>query len=142
MCSLKFSVKKCKFAYDELKVLGLSLSRYGLRTIEERVKPIVELDPLKTVGELHRVVGMFNYYRSFIQNFSKIAAPLNGLKKRGDDSEDRYNSRRKIDWNPQCQAAFDELKSRLCAAPILAWCRSFVIVRGPHLCQDACKCHR
>ena len=49
-CGLKFSVKKCRFGYEELKVLGYSLSRYGMRTLADRVMPITELQAPKTSG--------------------------------------------------------------------------------------------
>ena len=53
---------------------------------------------------------MAGYYRRFVQNFSKIAAPLTNLTKKAT----RY------EWMGQCEEAFQELKKRLTSAPILA----------------------
>jgi hypothetical protein len=73
------------------------------------------------MGALHRMLGMFGYYRMFIRNFAKIAAPLNELKKRDPDAKSQdYSSKLPIPWSRECQAAYDELKHRLSTAPILA----------------------
>lgn len=122
---LKFHLGKCRFAYANLELLGMGLSRYGLHTIEQKVKAISDLAIPITLGEVHRLIGMFSYYRNFIPNFSKIAAPLNALKRNnGSQKNDAgtlpYNAKYKIDWTPGCQSSFDELRKRLSTAPILA----------------------
>ena len=52
-----------------------------------------------------------NYYRRFVENFSTIAAPLSDLTKKGAPD--------KVQWTPECQRAFDTLKSVLTANPVL-----------------------
>lgn len=98
---LKFHVGKCRFAYANLELLGMGLSRYGLHTIDQKVKSISDLAVPGTIGEVHRLVGMFSYYGNFIANFSKIAAPLNELKRNNGStsgSTQPYNSKLKIQW--------------------------------------------
>jgi hypothetical protein len=120
-CGLTFSLSKCRFGFTELTMLGLGLSRYGLHTIKDRVRAVLDLAAPTTMGELHRMLGMFGYYRMFIRNFAKIAAPLNELKKRDPDAQSKdYSSKLPIPWSDECQAAYDELKHRLSSAPILA----------------------
>jgi hypothetical protein len=120
-CGLTFSLPKCRFGFTELTMLGLGLSRYGLHTIKDRVRAVLDLAAPTTMGELHRLLGMFGYYRMFIRNFAKVTAPLNELKKRDPDAKSKdYSSKLPIPWTDACQAAYDELKHRLSSAPILA----------------------
>jgi len=108
-------------------MLGMNVSRYGLHTIEEKVQAVMDIAPPRTIGELHRIVGLFGYYRNFIQNFAKVIKPLNDLKggsKDPDESKEvermKYTPSTKITWNEDCQKAFDRLKNRLSSSPILA----------------------
>jgi hypothetical protein len=116
---LMFSKEKCRFAFSELKLLGLGLGRYGLFTLEDKVRAITDLAAPQTLGELYRLLGMFGYYRGFIRNYAKIARPLEILKRNAQSGVD-YNSKRPIVWSDAAQASFDELKARLSTAPILA----------------------
>ncbi len=52
---------------------------------------------------------MCSFYRRHIENFSKLAAPLTNLTQK----------RVPFSWSPDCQQAFETLKGKLTAAPIL-----------------------
>jgi hypothetical protein len=79
------------------------------------VGAVTELPALTTMVALHRVVGMFGYYRNFIRNLSRIVKPLNDLKKVG-----TYTPGAKIIWTKACEATHVELKSRLSSTSTLA----------------------
>lgn len=55
-------------------------------------------------------MGLAGYYRRFVQDFSKIAAPLTRLTRKGI----------KFEWSEKCEQSFQELKNRLTSAPVLA----------------------
>jgi len=40
---LKFAVDKCRFGFHDIRLLGHGLSRYGLHTLEDKVRAIMEL---------------------------------------------------------------------------------------------------
>ena len=63
----------------------------------------------KTPSEIRSFLGLAGYYRRFIQDFSRIALPLTRLTKKTTT----------FSWGADQQAAFDELRERLCEAPIL-----------------------
>lgn len=137
---LKFSSKKCFFAYPSLKVLGRLISQDGLSVLLDRTKAIRELAPPKTLQDLHRVLGIFGFYRSFIVSFARRAAPLTELtrnlvyERSGDGKRTQLYrihpdgrkeaisaSSFQLEWGRRQQAAFDDLKSALVSPPCLAF---------------------
>jgi len=72
---------KCHFGYQDIKLLGHRISRLGLSTLEEKVQAILAIQYPETIKQAMIILGMFNYYRNFIDSFAIIAAPLyDGLK--------------------------------------------------------------
>ena len=63
-----------------------------------------------TVTEIRNFLGLANYYRQFVENFSKIAAPLTKLTQKNV----------KFVWSAACEKSFYELKELLTSAPVLA----------------------
>ena len=63
-----------------------------------------------TVTEIRSFLGLAGYYRRFIKNFSKIAAPLTRLTQKNV----------KFVWSGTCESSFKELKECLTTALVLA----------------------
>jgi hypothetical protein len=100
---------KITLGTTEIKYLGHLLSPRGIRVLPERVATI-EAYPVPTnLRSLRRFLGMVGFYARFIPHFSKCAAVLHGLKKKG----------MKFEWTPQHQEAFESLKRALSHAPVL-----------------------
>ena len=64
---------------------------------------------MKSVFEIPNFLGLAGYYRRFIEDFSRLAAPMIRLTRK----------EVKFEWNDLCDKAFQELKMRLTSAPIL-----------------------
>ena len=64
---------------------------------------------MKSVFELHSFLGLTGYYQRFIEDFSRLVAPMTRLTRK----------EVKFEWNDQCEKAFQELKRRLTSSPIL-----------------------
>ncbi|KAA0061352.1 putative mitochondrial protein [Cucumis melo var. makuwa] len=62
----------------------------------------------KSISELRSFLGLANYYRRFVEGFSKRASPLTELLKK----DVHWN------WDPECQAAFDGLKQAMMEGPL------------------------
>lgn len=80
-----------------------------VRPLNSKIQAILDFPVPRTKRELRRFLGMTGYYRCFCKNFSVVASPLTGLL-------------RKVvlfKWSPECQAAFEALKTLLCSAPVL-----------------------
>ena len=63
----------------------------------------------KSVFEICSFLRLAGYYRRFIEDFSRIAAPMTRLTRK----------EVKFDWDDRCEEAFQELKRRLTSAPVL-----------------------
>lgn len=109
--NLTVSVEKSKFCQKELKYLGFILSETGINVDPERVRAILEFPSPKNVKGVRSILGMFEWYRRFIVNFSIKAAPITDLLK-------KTNS--KFKWTEEAESAFNLLKTALTSAPILA----------------------
>ena len=63
----------------------------------------------KLVFEIRSFLGLVGYYRRFIEDFSRLAAPMTRLTRK----------EVKFAWDGRCEEAFQELKRSLTSAPIL-----------------------
>ena len=107
---LKLKPQKCQFGVNHIKYLGHNIGKKGIAPFEEKVKAVKDFPTPTTITQVKSFLGLANYYRKFIKDFSKLAKPLNDLTKK---SKVFY-------WNEESQKAFMELKRRLISAPILA----------------------
>lgn len=59
---LQFSEQKSNFAYQDLTLLGLGISRYRMSTLIDRTRSVLNLKEPQPIRELHLLVSMFGYY--------------------------------------------------------------------------------
>lgn len=81
---LTLDERKCHWGFHSVDLLGLRVSRLGLRTLEKKTEAISSLPFPKTVKELRQILGQFSYYRQFIPRFASIAEPLTSALKFAD----------------------------------------------------------
>ena len=111
--NLKLNPVKCRFALKQLNFLGHIISRKGVEVDPEKTKAMSEFPIPKSQQQVRRFLGMANYYRRFIKDYSKIATPLNACL--------RATQNKKFQWSQDCQKAFETLKAKLLSAPVLAY---------------------
>ena len=109
--NLKLSPKKCLLFRSEVPFLGHIVSRDGVRTDPIKTTAVAEWPVPANVTELRSFLGFCTYYRRFVRDFSKLAAPLHDLTKAGVPFK----------WNSACHAAFENLKEVLTNAPVLQY---------------------
>ncbi|UYV65911.1 hypothetical protein LAZ67_3005874 [Cordylochernes scorpioides] len=73
---LTLNLSKCRFAYEELLLLGHVVSKEGITPDPEKIASIKDFPALKTIKNVRAFLGLCSYYRRFIKEFSKIAYPL------------------------------------------------------------------
>jgi hypothetical protein len=101
--------KKCEFWLKSISFLGHIVSAAGVSVDPSKIEAVKEWPVPKSAKEIKSFIGLAGYYRRFVRDFSKIAAPLTKLTRKG----------MKYIWTQECQSAFEELKGRLISAPIL-----------------------
>ena len=74
--SLYANLKKCRFHQDEVRFLGYVVSSKGIRMEDEQIEAIKQWPEPHSVRDIQVFLGFANFYRRFIQGFSRIAAPL------------------------------------------------------------------
>ena len=104
----KFS--KCEFWLNEMIFLGHVISGAGIFVDPKKIEAIVGWEQPKNVSEVRSFLGLAGYYRRFVEHFSLLATPLTRLTRK----EVKY------EWSDDCEQSFQELKSRLTMAPVLA----------------------
>ena len=119
--NLALNWEKCHFMVTEGIVLRHRISAAGLKVDQAKVSIIKTLLPPTTVKGIRSFLGHAGFYRRFIKDFSKIARPLCRLL----EKDTKFN------FDATCQSSFEEIKSRLVEAPIMAkpdWNSEFEIM--------------
>lgn len=106
---LTINMKKCQFFRTSFKFLGHVVSVAEVKVDEEKTQAVQAFPTPRNLKELQRFLGIAGRYHCFVPNFSQIAEPLNGSKRKGS----------KYIWTSTCQIAFETLKQRLASSPIL-----------------------
>jgi len=108
---LTLKATKCEFHNTEIKYLGYVISPQGLRMDEEKIRTIKEWKEPTNIMGIQSSLGFANFYRRFIQDYSRITTPLTHLTRKEVDWE----------WGDKQQAAFDTLKTAMMTEPILEY---------------------
>jgi hypothetical protein len=101
---------KCKFLRTTVRFLGHQVSAGVVAPDPDKTEAIKSWPTPSNRHDLQVALGLFNYYRRFVPNFSTIADPLNRLLRKGVVWL----------WNDSCEQAFICLKRFLTSSPILA----------------------
>ena len=107
---LKLKPEKCLFFQRSVEFLGHVVSADGIETSPDKIQAVVEWPVPTSVTEVRSFIGLASYYRRFVRDFSKIAAPLNSLMQKD----------KKFTWTEEAQQSFEKLKSALTSPPVLA----------------------
>lgn len=105
---LYVDIRKCDFAVQETKYLGLIISTEGVKMDPAKVQAVLEWPVPKKLKDVQAFLGFANFYRKFIFKCSHICKPLTELTKK-----DAFV------WTDECTKAFNRLKSAFTSAPIL-----------------------
>ena len=90
----KFS--KYEFWLTNVRFLLHVVSTSGVSVDPEKVEVVMSWGRPKSVFEIRSFLGLIGYYKRFIEDFSRLAAPMTRLTRK----------EVKFDWDDRCEEAF------------------------------------
>ncbi len=108
---LKLKPKKCSLFQQEVAYLGHVVSQSGVATDLEKTRKVQDWPTPCNLKHVRSFIGLCSYYRRFIKDFSRIAAPLYKLTHKDVGFK----------WTSECEHSFQMLKQKLTSTPILAF---------------------
>ena len=108
---LQLDFDKSEFEGGIIKYLGyLIKTGRGLRAKPKKLKAFLKWELPTKVRGVRGFLRFCNYYRQFIDGYSRIAEPLTRLTRKDQP----------FHWTLKCQHTFEQLKDILIKAPLLA----------------------
>ncbi|KAJ0028630.1 hypothetical protein Pint_35011 [Pistacia integerrima] len=102
-------LSKCRFGCQQIDYLGHIISSEGVSVDNKKIECIQSWPFPSSLKALRGFLGLTGYYRKFIQNYGKLAAPLTNMLKK-----DSFH------WNHEARQAFDALKQAMVNPPVLS----------------------
>ncbi len=106
---MKIHPKECEFVVTLVVYLGHKILPNGIMAHWAKIVAILEMPNPTNVHTLKSFIGLCNYYRIYVQDFSIINHPLYALLKK----DVAWT------WSEKAQEAFNTLKEKLSQFPIL-----------------------
>jgi hypothetical protein len=119
-------LSKCSFYQRKIHYLVHIILEEGIVVDPEKKRAIEGCLVPNNVSEVRYFMGLFGFYRRFIEGFSNIAHPITSLQ----------NKSLIFEWTIECEISFQHLKYLLTNEPILNISdlgKQFVV------CTDTCK---
>lgn len=90
---------KCKFSLTEISFLSHVVNSHGISSDPGKVKCIQDWAKPNDYKDCQRFLGLIDWYRQFIKDFSRISAPLQV-----------FANQKTVQWSTTQQKAFNTLK--------------------------------
>ncbi|XP_075077312.1 uncharacterized protein LOC107796314 [Nicotiana tabacum] len=103
-------ISKCEFWLESVTFLGHVFSSEGIQVDPQKIAVVKDWPRPTTPTEIRSFLGLAGYYRRFVEGFTTLASPLTKLTQKAV----------KFQWSDVSEKSFQELKSRLTLASILA----------------------
>ena len=109
--SLTVKPSKCRVACTHVDFIGHRVGEGQLTTQMDKVKRVKNAEVPRNKTQVRSLLGVVGYYRKFVDNLASLTAPLSDLTKNGKPDT--------VQWSDDLQKRFEEIKSKLCNAPVL-----------------------
>jgi len=110
---MKVKPSKCEFHQSKTEYLGFIIGQEGDKTDPVKTQAIWDWTTPKKIKEIQCFLGFCNFYRQFIEGFSRTAKSLYAKTKKKCIGH--------WEWGEKEQEACDELRTKLTTAPVLVY---------------------
>ena len=78
--NLRLHPAKCHWSVNRVKFLGHVFDGGGISLDESKLSIVRDFPRPRTPKQIKSFLGLCNYYRRFVKNFSQISAPMRDLR--------------------------------------------------------------
>jgi len=104
-------LSECEWFKESIELLGHIVGKNGISMCGDKVKAVLDWPTPTNVKELQSFLGLANYYRRFISQFSALTVPLTSLLQKD----------KPWIWSTHQDKAFQELKRLFLSQPVLSY---------------------
>jgi hypothetical protein len=105
--NLKLNASKCHVLKKEFTYLGHIVTGEGIKADKKKINAVLAMPTPKNIKQLRSFLGLCNYYRKFIKNYTLHCAPLYELLSK------------EFSWTEEATEVFERLKLLLTTTPML-----------------------
>jgi len=111
---LKLNLDKCQIGSNSVPYLGHTLTSEGVKPGKDKILALASTNFPHTLRQMRSFLGLANYFRTYVPNYSRLAAPL------------YKTTRSDFHWKTDhpgesAQLAFKKIKEALTARPLMAF---------------------
>ena len=106
---LYVKLKKCEFLKSSVEYLGHIVGNNSIKPDTNKVEAIQQWPVPKDSKEVMSFMGLANFYRKFVKDFSNITVPLTNI----------MGKKSKFYWGNDQEIAFKQIKEALSSQPVL-----------------------
>jgi hypothetical protein len=104
--------QKCELCCTRINYLGHTISVDGVRPLQERIEKFLAIPQPTSLNQANAFIGAIGWYRKFINNYAKIAAPILAV------TNLTTKNKHKFKWDIPQREAFNQLKAILISDPL------------------------
>ena len=101
------NIEKCQFTMNSVNFLGHNISEKGILLSAHNLQKNLDFSLPKDTDHLRSFLGMCNFYKKFVPDYSNLVVPLFELLHKN------------FIWSEECNKNFEFLKEKMQKSPLL-----------------------